>query len=56
MQSWDRNEIVAALKISESTYRTQLDRAKARLSARDRIGIVYQMFSKFRQTVEVKDA
>lgn len=49
MQSRPCGEIMQTLDISESTFRTQLDRAKARLAARDRVGITYQMFSNFRR-------
>jgi DNA-binding CsgD family transcriptional regulator len=49
MQSWSCCDIIAALDISPSTYRTQLDRAKVRLGACDRVGLVYQMFRNFKQ-------
>ena len=54
MQGRQDSEIIAILNISQSTCRTQLDRAKVRLAARDRTGIVYQVFWKFRQLVELK--
>jgi len=52
VQGWPCCEIVEALNISESTFRTQLDRAKVRLAARDRDELIYQLFWKFRLFVE----
>lgn len=54
MQGRPCNEIIAVLHISESTFRTQLDRAKVRLGARDRDELIYQVFWKFRMYVEPK--
>lgn len=54
MQSWPCSKVVAALNISESTFRTQLDRAKVRLGARDRDELIYQLFWKFRLFIEPK--
>jgi hypothetical protein len=54
MQSQQDKEIIAALDISQSTLRAHIKEAKARLDARDRVGLAYQMFWKFRQVVEPK--
>lgn len=54
MQSRPCREIIATLGISESTFRTQLDRAKVRLAARDRVELIYRLFWIFRQEVEPK--
>ena len=54
IQSQQDKEITAALGISQSTLRSHLKEAKSRLQARDRVGVAYQMFWKFRQVVESK--
>lgn len=54
MQGWSCTKIVAALNISESTFRTQLDRAKIRLAASDRDELIYLIIWKFRLYVEPK--
>jgi DNA-binding NarL/FixJ family response regulator len=54
IQGWPCCEIVEALGISESTFRTQLDRAKVRLAARDSDELIYQLLWKFRLFVEPK--
>lgn len=54
MQSWPCREIISTLGISESTFRTQLDRAKVRLAARDRVELIYRVFWRFREEVEPK--
>lgn len=54
MQSQQDKEIITALKISHSTCRTHLCEAKARLEARDRVGLAYRLFWNFRQFVEPK--
>jgi DNA-binding CsgD family transcriptional regulator len=52
MQSRQDKEIITALDISPSTVRTHLKEAKARLDARDRVGLAYRMFWQFRLRVE----
>lgn len=54
MQSQQDKEIITALTISHSTCRTHLCEAKARLDARDRVGLAYRLFWNFRQFVEPK--
>jgi DNA-binding CsgD family transcriptional regulator len=54
MQSRQDKEIITALDISHATIRSHIKEAKARLDARDRVGLAYRMFWKFRQAVEPK--
>jgi DNA-binding CsgD family transcriptional regulator len=54
IQSRQDKEIITALDISHATIRTHIKEAKERLEAKDRVGIAYQMFWKFRQVVEPK--
>lgn len=52
MQSKSRNEIQRALAITPSTFRTQYDRARARLSADDTMALAYRVFETFRTLAE----
>jgi DNA-binding CsgD family transcriptional regulator len=54
IQSRPDKEIITALDISHATIRSHIKEAKERLEARDRVGIAYQLFWKFRQVVEPK--
>jgi DNA-binding CsgD family transcriptional regulator len=54
MQSQQDKEIIAALNISQSTLRAHIKEAKVRLEAKDRVGLAYRMFWKFREVVEPK--
>ncbi|HEY4310199.1 MAG TPA: hypothetical protein VGN12_12180 [Pirellulales bacterium] len=49
MQSQTRSSIQRILKIKPSTFRTQYDRARARLGASDKMAISYRVFEVFRQ-------
>ncbi len=48
MQSKTRSEIQRALAITPSTFRTQYDRARARLRAEDTMALAYRVFEAFR--------
>ena len=48
MQSKSRSEIQRELAITPSTFRTQYDRARARLSAEDTMALAYRVFETFR--------